>query len=185
MMEAITLDIDGRTVEAAGGTTLLEAARANGIEIPTHCHDENLRPYGGCRLCMVEITRGGRKRLVAACLYEVEQGLEVHTRSSRIDRIRRMIIELTWPNMREYAEEYGAEADRFGNENTDCALCGKCVRFCAESRLGDIVYFKGRGIQRDIDLTPGRDFDYDVYMQCMSFCPGGRLMNRIVKLWEE
>lgn len=184
-MERVTLTIDGRPIEAARGTTLLEAARANGIEIPTHCHDENLRPYGACRMCMVEVAGKVRRRLVAACLYEVEEGLAVTTRSLRIDRIRRMIIELTWPNMREYAEEYGAEAGRFANENTDCALCGKCIRFCEETQACGLVYFKGRGILRDIDLTPGRDFDYDVYMKCMSFCPGGRLMNKIVKVWEE
>jgi NADH dehydrogenase/NADH:ubiquinone oxidoreductase subunit G len=184
-MALLKLNIDGNAVEAEKGTTLLQAAKTNGIEIPTHCYDESLRPYGACRLCMVEITRNNKKRLVAACVYEVEEGLAVKTRSAEIDKIRKMIIELTWPNMREYAEEYGAQKDRFHNENIDCTLCGKCTRFCEESELGDIVYFRGRGISRSVDLTPNTGYDYGIYKQCMSFCPGGRLMSKLMNSWGE
>ncbi len=184
-MELLQLNIDGKAIEVKKGTTLLQAAKSNGIEIPTHCYEDSLRPYGACRMCMVEITRNGKQRLVAACLYEVEEGLVVQTRTSKIDKIRKMIIELTWPNLSQYAKEYGAQEGRFQNENTDCTLCGKCTRFCEESDLGDIVYFKDRGIKRTIDLTPGRDYDYIIYRKCMSFCPGGRLMNKLMNLWSE
>lgn len=184
-MELLQLSIDGKTIAAKKGTTLLQAAQSHGIEIPTHCHDDRLRPYGGCRLCLVEITKNYKTRLVTSCLYEVEEGLSVKTRTGQIDKIRKMIIELTWPVMSHYAEEYGAQGDRFQNENDDCALCGKCSRYCEESQATDIVYFKGRGIHRDIALTPAADYDYAVYKECMSFCPGGRLMNKIAKLWGE
>lgn len=183
IMELFKLNIDGKAVEVEEGTTLLQAAKSNGIEIPTHCYHDNLRPYGACRLCMVEITKNSKKRLVAACLYLAEEGLVVKTRTNQIDKIRRMIIELTWPLMSQYADEYGAQRDRFHNENSDCALCGKCTRFCEESQAGDIVYFKGRGIYRNIDLTPSSDYDYSIYERCMSFCPGGRLMSRLTHLW--
>ena len=184
-MEPIKLNIDGKAIEVNKRTTLLQAAKSNGIEIPTHCYDDSLRPYGACRMCMVEITKNSKKRLVASCLYEVEEGLVVKTRTSQIDKIRKMIIELTWPNMSEYAEEYGARKDRFQNENIDCALCGKCTRFCEESGLADIVYFKGRGTERDVDLTPNTDYDYSIYKQCMALCSGGRLKNKLMNSWSE
>jgi bidirectional [NiFe] hydrogenase diaphorase subunit len=183
MMAFIKIHIDGRALEVEKGTTLLQAAKSSGIEIPTHCSHASLRPYGACRMCLVEITRNGQKKLVASCLYEAEEGLAVKTRTPEIGTIRKTIIELTWPIMSEYAEEYGAQENRFENENADCALCGKCVRVCAESGLGDIAYFKGRGIHRDIDLTPNHNYDWGTYKKCMSFCPGGRLMKRIMNLW--
>ena len=89
------MEIDGRTVEAEEGTTVLQAARSIGIKIPTLCHDDRLEAYGGCRMCMVEIeTKWGRKRLVASCVYPVEEGLKVQTNTEKVKRIRRMIIEL-------------------------------------------------------------------------------------------
>jgi bidirectional [NiFe] hydrogenase diaphorase subunit len=184
-MEFIKLCIDGKSVAVKKGITILQAAQSNGMEIPTHCHDDNLQPYGACRMCLVEITKNNKKRLVASCLYEVEEGLFVKTRTGEIDKIRKMIIELTWPILNQYAEEYGAQKDRFQNENPDCSLCGKCTRFCAESKIGDIVYSKGRGIHRDIDLTPNHDYDYNVYKQCMSYCAPGKLRNKLLSLWGE
>ena len=184
-MALIKIYIDGRAIEVEKGTTLLQAAKSAGIKIPTHCSDDSLEPYGACRMCLVEITRNGRKRLVASCVYEVEEDLAVKTRTGEINKIRKMIIELTWPVMSQYAAEYGAQEDRFENENSDCALCGKCVRACAESDLGDIAYFKGRGIHRNIDLTQDKDYDWGAYKKCMSFCPGGRLMKKIMRLWCE
>jgi len=185
IMELLRINIDGKTIAVQKGTTLLHAAKSNGINIPTHCYDDSLQPYGACRMCLVEIARGGKKRLVASCLYEVEEGLAVKTRTGEIDKIRKMIIELTWPVLSKYAEEYGAQEGRFKNENGDCTLCGKCLRFCAESKLSDVVYFRGRGIHRDIALTPGNDYDYSIYKKCMSFCAGGRLMNKLTDLWSE
>ncbi len=93
-MGEIRLQIDGNEVEAAEGMTVLEAAAAAGIFIPTLCHHENLEPYGGCRICTVEVEARGRTNLVAACLYPVEKDLVVRTRSAKIDKIRKMILEL-------------------------------------------------------------------------------------------
>ena len=107
-MSNVKMEIDGRTVEAAEGTTVLQAAKSIGIKIPTMCDDDRLEPYGGCRMCMVEIeTSAGRKRLVASCVYPVEEGLRVQTTTEKIRRIRRMIIELLWPSWQPYAKEYG------------------------------------------------------------------------------
>src|SRR5690554_2384750 len=90
----VTLKIDGREITADSGKTVLEAARENNIYIPTLCVNEAVAAYGACRLCMVEVTRGNRKRLVASCLYEVAEGLVVDTQTERVVNIRRMVMEL-------------------------------------------------------------------------------------------
>ncbi len=80
-MSEILLQIDGKEVKAQGGMTVLEAARGAGITIPTLCYHEKLEPYGGCRLCMVEVESRGSSRLVVSCVYPVEKNLVVRTRS--------------------------------------------------------------------------------------------------------
>ena len=69
----VTLSIDGRVVQAEEGKTILEVAQDNNIYIPTLCHHEGVSPYGACRLCMVEISRRGRERLVTSCIYMVAE----------------------------------------------------------------------------------------------------------------
>ncbi|UCB49898.1 MAG: (2Fe-2S)-binding protein, partial [Deltaproteobacteria bacterium] len=68
-MSKILLQIDEREVEAEEGMTILEAAQSVGISIPTLCHHEKLKPYGACRICVVEVDARGRTNLVAACLH--------------------------------------------------------------------------------------------------------------------
>ena len=89
-MKGITLEIDGKKMKAKEGMTLLEAARELGIEIPTLCYQEQLAPYGACRLCSVEIIKGARSRVVASCVYPVEEGLIVKTDSPRVVSIRKI-----------------------------------------------------------------------------------------------
>ena len=93
-MSEILLQIDGKEVKAREGMTVLEAAQSAGISIPTLCHHEKLEPYGGCRICIVEVEVRGWTKLVVSCVYPVEQDLVVRTRSEKIDRIRKMILEL-------------------------------------------------------------------------------------------
>lgn len=112
MNDKVTLKIDGKEVEAEKGMTILQVARANGVEIPTLCYNEQLKPFGGCRMCSVEIVRGGRKRLVASCVYPVEEDLEVVTNDENIRKVRRMIMELLLPlaptgPIKDLAAKYG------------------------------------------------------------------------------
>jgi len=80
MAKKISLTIDGFPITVDEGTTILEAARMYGIRIPTLCYMEGLTPYGGCRLCIVEVSRnGGEPQVVASCTYEVQPGIEVRT----------------------------------------------------------------------------------------------------------
>ncbi|WP_153306324.1 2Fe-2S iron-sulfur cluster-binding protein, partial [Desulfatiglans anilini] len=92
MTEMITVTIDGRRIQAAPHTTILEAARGVNIDIPTLCYNEALTPYGACRLCMVEITEGKRTRLVASCIYEISEGLVVETDTPRVQNVRRLVM---------------------------------------------------------------------------------------------
>ncbi len=159
-MSQIVLEIDGKKVTAREGATLLEAAAAAGIRIPTLCHHDKLEPYGSCRLCTVEVQNGGRSRLVVACVYPAADGLVVRTRSDKIDRIRRVILELYLAHapdaagLKALAEEYGADRDRFEKEASFCILCGLCVRYCAEVKKKHAVGFIDRGWRKEISFVP-------------------------------
>jgi len=111
-MKNISLTIDGRNVKAQEGMTILQVAQFCDIEIPTLCHHENLEPYGACRLCNVEIIKNDKTKLVAACCYPVEEGLIVKTSSERVNKIRKIILELLLPlaptgPLYALAEKYG------------------------------------------------------------------------------
>ncbi len=76
-MSEILLQIDGKEVTAKEGMTVLEAARQEGIYIPTLCHHEKLEPFGGCRICIVEVEVNGWTKLVVSCVYPAENGIRV------------------------------------------------------------------------------------------------------------
>jgi bidirectional [NiFe] hydrogenase diaphorase subunit len=159
-MSELRLQIDGKEVRAAEGMTLLEAAQGAGIAIPTLCHHEKLEPFGGCRLCLVEVESHGRTRLVVSCVYLAESGLIVRTRSEQIDKIRKTLLELLLahapdaPALQELAAEYGADRDRFPKEASFCIHCGLCVRYCAEVKGAHAVGFIDRGIRKEIAFLP-------------------------------
>jgi len=159
-MREIHLQIDGKEVKATEGMTVLKAAQSKDIFIPTLCHHEKLEPYGGCRICTVEAEVRGSTKLVAACLYPVEPNLVVRTRSEKVDRIRKMILELLLAHapdsleLQGLAKEYGADKDRFEKESSFCILCGLCERYCAEVKKKNAVGFVGNGARREIAFIP-------------------------------
>ena len=159
-MSDFPLQIDGREVTASAGMTVLEAAGRAGIAIPTLCHHEKLEPYGSCRLCTVEVESRGWSKLVVACVYPAEEGLVVRTRTEKIDRIRKLILELYLAHapdaagLRALAEEYGADRDRFEKEASFCIHCGLCVRYCAEVKGANAVGFIDRGTRKEISFIP-------------------------------
>ena len=198
-MSEVTLIINDEEVKAEEGTTILEAARSAGIDIPTLCYHENLAPYGACRLCMVEIVRGQRSRLVTSCVYLVEDGLIVKTESEPVIKIRKMLLELMWARapgvqpLRNYGMKYGisgAEVTRdygvmlgispiktkFEVEPTFCILCGLCVRYCAEVKKKDAIGFIGRGTEREVVFFPeiAREVCPNC-KECYPLCPTGAL----------
>jgi NADH dehydrogenase/NADH:ubiquinone oxidoreductase subunit G len=177
-MTDIRMKIDGRDVRATEGMTVLEAARSVGVSIPTLCHHDELQPYGGCRLCIVEADTEGGKSVVASCVYRAEDGLVINTRADKIDRIRRGILELLLahapdsPPLQELAVEYGADRSKFEQEASFCVHCGLCVRYCAEIKQKHAVGFIDRGIRKEISFLPEiAAAECNDCKECFPLCP--------------
>ncbi len=172
--------LNGKKRTAAAGTTVLDAARAAGIDIPALCAHEALAPYGACRLCVVEVREAVKKRprVVASCLYPVKDGLEVETDTPRIKRLRKFLLELLLarspeaPYVRELAAKYGVTKARFSKLNDDCVLCGLCVRVCSEVVGADAIGFSQRGIGRKVESPFGIDHSRCIACgACAYVCP--------------
>lgn len=145
------LKIDGIGFEAPESWTILEAARFLGLEIPTLCHHEGLSPWGGCRLCIVEIGTGHKSKLVTSCTYPIEDGLVVNTATKRVIETRKVILELliaqcpTSKVLQDLAAKIGLHRVRFKPKWESCIYCGLCVRICEEQMMAKAVGFTNRG----------------------------------------
>jgi len=178
----VTLKIDGKKIKAKEETTLLMAARANGIEIPTLCSNDALKPYGACRLCIVEINKGGNTFIDTSCTYPVEEGLMVKTSTPRVVEGRKMVIELhlaRCPNVKiikQLADEYGVteSAREMGKDNEYCILCGLCVRACNEVVKAGAIQFAGKGINKVVDSPFSKTAEDCIACgSCAFVCPTG------------
>lgn len=186
-MGRITLDIDGKDVSVEGGMTILEVAKKVGVEIPTLCHDEDLETCGVCRICSVEIERDGRASIVAACCYPAEDGLKVRTRTLKINKIRKTLIELAAITVGEdvmgdfgaLANAYNADLHRFRSrvqvKPINCILCGLCIQRCIEANWDSAIGFVGRGVNRQVVLFPTKAGLCSVCNYCYAVCPTGRI----------
>jgi bidirectional [NiFe] hydrogenase diaphorase subunit len=155
----ISFILNGLEVQTEEGSTILEACKFYGLEIPTLCYNEGLQPYGGCRLCLVEIGTGENSRLVSSCTYPVEEGLIVRTNTKRVVSARKMMIELLVSispqskTIQDLASKYHVTKVRFPVRNEDCVLCGLCVRMCKEQMQSGAIGFTERGYKKKI-VTP-------------------------------
>ncbi len=203
----INLNIDGKEVEVSQGMTVLEAAQKLEIEIPTLCNDPRLKPYGACRLCIVEIE--GVPRPVTACTTPAAEAMIVHTESEKLYRLRRTTVELLLsdhPNdcmvcaragdctLQELAYFYKLRENRFAGEmrNHDkidgnpfikremnkCILCGLCVRVCDEVQGVGAIDFAYRGFDAKIAPPFDKDLDCEFCGQCVALCPTGALTGK-------
>jgi len=181
--QEVTLTIDGVKVKTQRGTPVLEVARQVGIEIPALCYLRVLSPFGACRVCSVEVTTpNGRKRIVTSCNYPAEDGLIVETKSERVVKVRRKILELLLarcpkvPTIKNLASLYGIKESSLWieNESEDCILCGLCVRVCAELIGVSAINFANRGVKRVV-TTPYDEFSEDCIGcgACAIVCPTG------------
>ena len=182
-MDKITLEINGKKVEAEEGVTVLEAAKSAGFDIPTLCYHEALEPYGACRLCTVEITSAGRPRLVTSCQYPVEEGLVVNTDTPQVIKARKMLVELmlarcpSVPKIQELAQEYGVDKPRFKVKEELCILCGLCSRMCEEVVGVSAINFHKRGFEREV-TTPFAEISEACIGcgACAKVCPTGAII---------
>jgi len=198
----VSLTIDGQSVTAPAGTTILKAAESIGIAIPTICYHEACTANALCRLCVVEVE--GARVLAPSCVAQVAEGMVVHTRSQRVERSRRTILEMLSsavdlsesPAIQEFIQDYAADGQRFPDgeqravpvlddnpmyvrDYAKCVLCWRCVQVCAEdAQYTYAINFKGRGFDTQI----GTFFDLPMPAttcvfcgQCVGVCPTGAL----------
>jgi bidirectional [NiFe] hydrogenase diaphorase subunit len=196
----VTFNINGREFKAEEGQTILQVARENGIDIPTLCHHEAIEPYGACRLCIVEVSKGRRSRIVTSCLYPVEEGLDVKTNSPRVISNRKMLVELLLARcsknkvIKELASQMGIEQSIIRPEyleDNDCIVCGLCVRTCEQVVGVSAISLVNRGITKEPAspfLEPARDCIG--CGSCYYVCPTGAIKmedrngTRIIYNWK-
>lgn len=207
----ITLTINGRKVTVSETSTILQAARLAGISIPTLCHHPKLTPFGGCRLCIVEVKNVPRP--VISCNTAVSEGMEVSTSTPEIEELRKMVLELILsdhPNdcmvcekagsctLQELAYAYGIRENEFSGERRvyskrdgnpfverdleKCILCGRCVKACDEIQGVEAIDFGQRGFKSKICTSFDTDLDCEFCGQCIAVCPTGALTG---KLWTQ
>ena len=131
-METVNIKINGKDYAVEKGITVLEAARYAGIDIPTLCYLKDINEIGACRLCLVEVK--GARGMVTACVYPVNEGMEITTNSPRIMEARKMNLELLLSNhkkdclscvrsttceLQALCNEYGVDEHHFGGERTE------------------------------------------------------------------
>jgi bidirectional [NiFe] hydrogenase diaphorase subunit len=192
---SVKIKIDNIEVTVPEGTTILNAARANGIVIPTLCDLEGLTGYGGCRLCMVEIH--GSPKLFAACVTPVSMGMEIVTQSDKLKEYRKMAIQFILAErthicsvcvannaceLQKLANELGVDHVMFEREWTShpvdsthdflvldrnrCILCTRCIRACDEIEGVHTLDLKNRG--RDEQVTIDLDDKWGDSISCTS-----------------
>lgn len=178
MIHYVTLNVDGANIRAPKTTSVLDAAIEYGICIPHLCHVPGLSDFGGCRLCIVENVINGRSEVTASCTLKVQEGLVVRTNSERIRGLRHNIAELLVaeaPNSRavqDIAVRCGVKRVRYPFRNSDCVLCGRCVRACTDLWQARAIGFVGRGIDRHVDHPFGVRPDFCKQCgACVQLCP--------------
>jgi CRP-like cAMP-binding protein/Fe-S-cluster-containing hydrogenase component 2 len=193
-MSDLHLTIDGQAVTVPGGTTVFDAARLNGIAIPTLCHQQNETPVGVCRLCVVEA--GGRV-LSASCVRPAEDGMTVSTNSDKVRNVRRTLLELLMADhpspcarqnqsgdceLETLARQDGLTTSRFSKrlsprgqddsspaiavDHEACILCDRCIRGCGEIRDNFVLGRRGKGFNAGIAFDLNRPMGNSMCVSC-------------------
>jgi NADH dehydrogenase/NADH:ubiquinone oxidoreductase subunit G len=178
MLKQVNLSIDGATIHANKGASVLETAIEYGFCIPHLCHVAHLSDIGACRLCIVENVDNGRSKITTACTLNVQEGMKILTNTPKIRMLRRNIAELLVaqaPNSRaiqDIAVRCGVKEVRYPFRNESCVLCGRCVRVCSEVWRANAIGFVGRGKERHIDFPFGVRPDFCKQCEnCRQICP--------------
>ena len=204
----VKLKINGIEVSVEEGSTILQAAKIAGVNIPTLCYLKDVQCVGSCRLCLVEAT--GARGLVTACTHPVSEGMEVRTNTPAIRKSRKTTVELilsthkkkclscvrsTNCELQKLALEYNAEEDRFGTDYSDsvddlspsivrdngkCVMCTRCVAACAKQTVG-VIGPQNRGYNKTIGSPFGVSLAHTPCVncgQCVVACPVGALYEK-------
>ena len=198
----ITLTIDGQTITVPAGTTLLQAAQSAGIDISTICVHEATTANALCRMCVMEVE--GWRVLAASCVAQASPGMVVHTRSERVERSRRTILEMLAsavdlseaPAIQPMLAEYAADPQRFPQaerravpliddnpmyvrDYSKCVLCWRCVQVCAaDAQYTYAINFSGRGFDTLISTFFEQPLPASTCVfcgQCVGVCPTNAL----------
>jgi len=167
----IAIRIDGRAIKALEGEYLLDVARREGIEIPSLCRVEGLKPGASCRLCLVEVELGGARRVATSCNYPVMPGMKVLLDTPEVLEQRSSVFEALLAQapgsarLREYAARWGVSGTTLKVQEGECILCGLCVGVCEEVVGAHAITFSGRGKDRRVSLLFGEQ-DLDACTGC-------------------
>ena len=191
----VTFKIDGRTVQAEEGTTVLEAALAEGIRIPTLCNLKDINNIGACRMCLVEDAKNGR--LQASCVLPVAEGMEILTATPKVLSARRSVLELILSDhdrscltckrnhhceLQTLSDELGITDIEFDGEriirtvdeaspsivrdNNKCILCRRCVAACEKTQGVCAIGMQNRGFKTQVGSAFGKTLDDVACINC-------------------
>jgi len=194
-MSTLTIEVNGRKVEAKKGETILQALRRNNIKVPTLCYMEGLLPSGACRMCVVDVE--GAPNLVPSCSFPVADGMKIKSNSPSVMQARKTVIELLLSNhpddclycvrggnceLASLAQEHGVRQRRYrGARNKrekdisgpsiqrdpeKCILCGKCVRVCEEVQGVSAIDFTQRGSKSMVGTAFNKGLNVSSCINC-------------------
>jgi len=202
MPDEVNLTIDGKQVSVPAGTTILKAAELVGEKMPTICYHEACTSNALCRLCVVEVE--GARVLSPSCVAQVSEGMKVHTRTPKVERSRRTILEMLAsavdlteaPEVQRFMSDYTVDEGRFPESErrqppllddnpmylrdySKCVLCWRCVQVCAEdAQYTYAINFSGRGFETSIGTFFDKPMPATTCVfcgQCVGVCPTGAL----------
>jgi len=210
MAETVKLTINGQAIEAEKGTLLIEAARQNGIEIPSFCYYEGLTLQAACRMCLVEVEK--TPKLQVGCTLPVGEGMVVHTESEVVKQARKGTLEFLLTNhpldcpvcdkggeceLQDMVFRYGAGESRFTERKVHvpekqwspvvffdaprCILCYRCVRVCNEGMGVNALGVGNRGVIAEIVPNHHDHLECDECGACIDICPVGALTSGIYR----
>ena len=204
----ITLTINDKEITLDKPLTVLEASKQAGIKIPTLCYHEALKPYGGCRLCVVEVER--MPRLQTACTLMAADGMVVKTESDTVSKVRRGILEFLLINhpldcaycdkageceLQDLVNKYGPTVGRYKEEKRKvpeshkdqiltrnmerCVVCTRCVRMCSDVQGASAISIIGRGSRSRMEPFSAESFKCEYCGNCLTVCPVGAILSRL------
>lgn len=192
----VKVKVNNMELEVPQNSTVLEAAHAAGVDIPTLCYMKDLNAIGACRMCVTEVK--GARGLVAACVYPVAEGMEINTNSKRAFEARKMTLELILSNHRmecltcvrsqncelqKLSKDYNIQEVRFGDpgsmkpqiedsaihlvrDNSKCILCRRCVAACSRLQGIGVIGPNDRGFNTHISCAFDRNLDETACVSC-------------------